>query len=177
MTEDASSPPPLDQGAIPAGSETNRLTDASIRSSHQSSELTSTAAEKHIDTSSGSVKTVLLIEDDHDLRALLELTLEAPDRRIICASDGCQALELARSLRPDLVLTDWMLPGLSGIEVIEHLKRNEETAGIPVIMVTIRDDKQSRQRAWTVGVFAFMTKPFRPAELQTTVDQALGRAP
>jgi len=177
MKEDASSPPSLDQGAIRAGGETRDLTRATIRRAPEPSELSSTAAGEHVDTSSGSVKTVLLIEDDHDLRALLELTLEAPDRRIVSTSDGCQALELARSLRPDLLVTDWMLPGLSGIEVIERLRRNEETAGIPVIMVTIRDDEQSRQRAGTVGVFAFMTKPFRPAELQAAVDQALNGAP
>jgi two-component system phosphate regulon response regulator PhoB len=125
------------------------------------------------DTGNTGVKTVLLVEDDHDLRALLELALEAPNRRIVTAGDGAKALDLVITLRPDLLLTDWMLPGLSGIEVIEHMRRNEETAGIPVIMITIRDDDESRQRARDGGVYAFLTKPFRPTELQATVERAL----
>ncbi|MGD2115313.1 MAG: response regulator [Acidobacteriota bacterium] len=121
-------------------------------------------------------QTVLLVEDDHDLRALLELTLEAPRRRIVTAGDGVEALDLVDSLRPDLLLTDWMLPGLSGIELLEHLRRNEETARIPVIMITIRDDARSRQRALAGGVHAFLTKPFRPSELQAAVERALAGA-
>jgi CheY-like chemotaxis protein len=117
----------------------------------------------------------LLIADDHDhLRLLVSKTLSGPDYRIVEARDGDEALSLALSETPDLLLLDWMMPGRSGIQVVEALRRDPGLSDVPVIMLTARAQNADRNRAVTVGVHAYLVKPFSPIELMETVEKILG---
>ncbi len=119
------------------------------------------------------MKTILLAEDEVDLRFIIKTTLERPSYRILEADDGESALEIARNERLDLVLLDWMMPGVSGITVAEELRKNPETAQIPIIMVTARSQRADRDRGEEVGTFAYLVKPFSPLELLNAVEEAL----
>jgi two-component system phosphate regulon response regulator PhoB len=117
----------------------------------------------------------ILIADDHDhLRLLVSKTLSGPDYRIVEARDGDEAYALALSEGPDLLLLDWMMPGRSGIQVVEALRRDPGMSDVPVIMLTARAQNADRNRAVTVGVHAYLVKPFSPIELMETVEKILG---
>lgn len=79
---------------------------------------------------SSSVKTILIADDDEDLRLLVQVTLENPTYRILTAVDGRKAVEAVNQHRPDLLIIDWMMPGLNGCEVVAQLRENPETASI-----------------------------------------------
>ena len=117
----------------------------------------------------------ILIADDHDhLRLLVSKTLSGPDYHIVEARDGDEAYALALSESPDLLLLDWMMPGRSGIQVVEALHRDPGMSDVPVIMLTARAQNADRNRAVTVGVHAYLVKPFSPIELMETVEKILG---
>jgi len=117
----------------------------------------------------------ILIADDHDhLRLLVTTTLEGPDYRIIEARDGDEACELAIAEAPDLLILDWMMPGKSGIQVIEALREEPGLRDVPVILLTARAQSADRNRAATLGVNSYLVKPFSPIELMETVEKILG---
>jgi CheY-like chemotaxis protein len=120
-----------------------------------------------------TIKTIL-IADDHDyLRLLVRTTLESPGYRIIEASDGREALQLATEEHPDLMILDWMLPEMSGIEVLDALRSNTETSALPVIMLTAKAQSVDRNQAIMKGIRGYLTKPFSPLELVDRVEKAL----
>ncbi len=124
------------------------------------------------------MKTILLADDEANLRKLVRWTLDDPQYRILDASSGSAALELARQERPDLLLLDWMMPGLSGIEVIKKLREDPVLASIPVIMLTARGQEKDRERALALGLHSYLVKPFSPLELIEKVQEVLqGAAP
>jgi len=117
----------------------------------------------------------ILIADDHDhLRLLVSKTLGGPDYRIIEARDGDEAYALALTESPDLLILDWMMPGKSGIQVVERLRKDPTIGDVPVIMLTARAQNADRNRAVTLGVHAYLVKPFSPIELMETVEKILG---
>ena len=116
---------------------------------------------------------VLVAEDDPLLVALLRATFRGTDLRLLEATTGNEALAVARAERPDLVLLDLGLPGLDGHEVCRLLKGDPATAGIPVLMLTARTGPEDRQRAADVGADGYVTKPFSPRALVSTVRQWL----
>jgi len=117
----------------------------------------------------------ILVADDHDhLRLLVSKTLGGPDYRIVEARDGDEAYALAVSESPDLLLLDWMMPGRSGIQVVEALRRDLGMSDVPVVMLTARAQNADRNRAVTVGVHAYLVEPFSPIELMETVEKILG---
>ena len=117
----------------------------------------------------------ILIADDHDhLRLLVSKTLAGPDYRIIEARDGDEAYALALSENPDLLILDWMMPGKSGIQVVEALRKELGFRDVPVIMLTARAQNADRNRAVTLGVHTYLVKPFSPIELMETVEKILG---
>jgi CheY-like chemotaxis protein len=116
----------------------------------------------------------ILIADDHDyLRLLVRTTLEGPDYRILEASDGRAALEMAREEHPDLLILDWMMPEMSGIEVLDALREDSETCALPVIMLTAKAQSVDRNQAIMKGIRGYLTKPFSPLELVDRVEKAL----
>ncbi len=115
---------------------------------------------------------ILLVEDDTDLRTVVRLTLETAERQVLEAGDGCEALEMAAAEHPDLVVLDWLLPGMSGLEVAQALRDNAETHDIRIIMLTSRDQQELVEAAHQVGISAYLIKPFSPLQLVESVERA-----
>jgi CheY-like chemotaxis protein len=118
-------------------------------------------------------KTIMLADDELDIRTVCRILLESSEIHILEASNGTDALELARQSPPDLIVLDWMMPGLDGLEVLQALRREPETAAIPIIMLSSRDQPEDIQRALDLDVTAYLSKPFNPVELLATVERAL----
>ena len=104
--------------------------------------------------------TVLVVEDEIPLLTLLRYNLEKQGFRVEEASDGQEALLRVAEAKPDLVLLDWMLPSLSGLEVCRQLRRRPLTRDLPIIMVTARAEDQDAVRALDIGADDYITKPF-----------------
>jgi CheY-like chemotaxis protein len=101
-----------------------------------------------------------------DARTLLRLLLTHKGHyTVVEAINGHQALEEIRANTPHLIILDYMMPDLNGIEVVQSLRRDPATAGVPVIMLTARTDQRTRDEAVRAGVNAFITKPIRPEVL------------
>jgi len=120
--------------------------------------------------------TVLVVEDEPALLTLLRYNLEREGFRVAAAADGEEALLLAREEKPDLVLLDWMLPLLSGIEVCRQLRRLPEMRSIAVIMLTAKGEEADKLRGLDVGADDYVTKPFSPSELMARVKAVLRRS-
>jgi DNA-binding response OmpR family regulator len=119
------------------------------------------------------MKTILIADDHEYLRFLVRTTLDRPDYRILEAVDGESALQLAREEHPDLLILDWMMPGMTGIDVLEKLRDDRETCGLPVIMLTAKAQAVDRNAAIMQGIRGYLTKPFSPLELMGRVEKAL----
>jgi two-component system phosphate regulon response regulator PhoB len=119
---------------------------------------------------------ILVVEDENALVTLLRYNLEREGFQVIEAGDGEEALLLAREQRPDLILLDWMLPLLSGIEVCRQLRRLPETRSVPIIMLTARGEEGDKLRGLDSGADDYVTKPFSPSELIARVRAVIRRA-
>jgi len=119
------------------------------------------------------LKTILIADDEAHLRLLVRKTLTEDDYRIVEAANGQEALALVRKERPDLVILDWMMPRLSGLQVLEALRDDPDTAALRVIMLTARTQQVDRGLALREGVTAYLVKPFSPLELIQLVEQVL----
>lgn len=118
---------------------------------------------------------VLLVEDDAALAELVSWHLERDDFEVERTGDGEEAILLARETPPDLVLLDWMIEGVSGIEVCRRLRRLPDTANVPIIMLTARGEEEDRVRGLETGADDYVTKPFSPRELVARVGAVLRR--
>ncbi len=118
---------------------------------------------------------ILLVEDDPALAEMLVYNLEREEFEIELTADGEEALLLARETPPDLVLLDWMIEGISGIEVCRRLRRIPDTADIPIIMMTARGEESDRIRGLDTGADDYVTKPFSPRELVARIAAVLRR--
>jgi len=116
---------------------------------------------------------VLIAEDDESLRTLLRLSVDVGELDIDEAEDGETALELARRNPPDVVLLDWMMPGVSGLEVCRALRADPRTSGALVVIVTARSGAGDRDAALAAGADRYVAKPFSPVELLETVRHVL----
>jgi signal transduction histidine kinase len=110
--------------------------------------------------------TVVVAEDNPRITQLIHMTLRR-EFRVLVALDGQKGLELAQRERPDLVVTDLMMPGLDGLELMKRLREDPRTRHVPVIMLTARGDLDDRVRGLETGASAYLTKPFAPRELLT----------
>jgi CheY-like chemotaxis protein len=119
------------------------------------------------------MKTILLVDDEEILRTLVHTTLEDPAYHILEAEDGASALEIARREIPALILLDWMMPKMSGIEVARQLRQDPTTAHIPIIMLTAKDQAKDREAGLALGIAAYLVKPFSPLELLETIETVL----
>ena len=118
---------------------------------------------------------VLLVEDDAALVELLDWHLTRENFDVEKTSDGEEALLLAAENPPDLILLDWMIEGVSGIEVCRRLRRRPATANIPVVMLTARGEESDRIRGLDTGADDYVTKPFSPRELVARVAAVMRR--
>jgi two-component system phosphate regulon response regulator PhoB len=118
---------------------------------------------------------ILLVEDDAALSELLIYHFTREDFEVQRTADGEEAMLLAQESPPDLVLLDWMIEGLSGIEVCRRLRRMAETANVPIIMLTARGEEADRVRGLETGADDYVTKPFSPRELVARVGAVLRR--
>ena len=118
---------------------------------------------------------ILLVEDDSALAELLVFNLRREEFEVRHTADGEEALLLAQENPPDLVLLDWMIEGVSGIEVCRRLRRRAETANVPIIMLTARGEEADRIRGLETGADDYITKPFSPRELVARVGAVLRR--
>ena len=119
---------------------------------------------------------LLLAEDDTALCALLTYSFEREGFDVVSTPDGEEALLLAKRSPPDVILLDWMIEGISGIEVCRRLRRAAETANVPIIMITGRDEEADRIRGLDTGADDYVTKPFSPRELVARVGAVLRRS-
>jgi CheY-like chemotaxis protein len=118
---------------------------------------------------------VLLVDDCVEQRDLYEMTLEA-DFDTLTSGRGPDAIALANARCPDAILLDLRMPGMDGIEVCRHLKRDPVTAGIPVIILTGVDDHDIQTDALIAGAAALLTKPCSPPKLLGTIRAAVDRS-
>ena len=120
-------------------------------------------------------KKILVIEDEQDIQTLLEYNLQQAGYEVVVCENGEDGLWLATEHKPDLILLDWMLPLLSGIEVLRQLRKRSDTREIPVMMLTARGEEGDRLRGLDSGADDYVTKPFSPAELVARITAVLRR--
>ena len=120
-------------------------------------------------------KRLLLVEDDRALAELVTFHFERAGYAVTRTGDGEEALILAEEVRPDLILLDWMIEGISGIEVCRRLRRRAATANVPIIMLTARGEEDDRIRGLDTGADDYLTKPFSPKELVARAAAVLRR--
>jgi len=118
---------------------------------------------------------VLVVDDEPDITALVAYHLAKDGYRVSTASNGRDALRAAREERPDLIVLDLMLPGVSGYDVLAELRRREETKEIGVIVLTARKDEPDRIKGLSLGADDYLPKPFSPQELVLRVGAVLRR--
>jgi two-component system phosphate regulon response regulator PhoB len=115
------------------------------------------------------------VEDDSNLVELIRYNLDKEGFDVLSTPDGEEAMVLAEEERPDLVVLDWMIANLSGIEVCRRLRRAPETSALPIIMLTARAEEGDRVRGLETGADDYVTKPFSPRELVARVRALLRR--
>jgi DNA-binding response OmpR family regulator len=118
---------------------------------------------------------VLVVDDDPDVCDLVTYKLEQSGFEVRRASDGDAALREVAKRIPDLVLLDIMMPGISGLEVLERLRSDEATAVIPVVMLTAKAQENDVERGFQLGADDYVVKPFSPRELVRRVTAVLSR--
>ena len=129
-----------------------------------------------MDASSGVTPRILVVEDESALSLLLTYNLEAEGYSVVRAERGDDAEVMLAESTPDLVILDWMLPGVSGFELCRRMRAREATRDLPVIMLTARGEESERVRGLSVGADDYVVKPFSVPELMARVRSLLRRA-
>jgi two-component system phosphate regulon response regulator PhoB len=108
---------------------------------------------------------ILVVDDEEEIREMLLLVLEGAGMRGVAVGSAEEALKHLKDAVVDLLILDWMLPGMNGIELARYLKNDTQHKSLPIILLTARVEKNDRIRAFEVGVNDFITKPFSPKDL------------
>jgi CheY-like chemotaxis protein len=117
--------------------------------------------------------TILIIDDELHIRRLVAQMLELAGYRVLEAASGAEALNLLETERPDVITCDIFMPGMNGYEVLEALKSQPTTEGIPVIMLTALGQEKDTARAMELGAADYVTKPFGTTKLAETIERQL----
>ncbi|MEZ5684394.1 MAG: phosphate regulon transcriptional regulator PhoB [Paracoccaceae bacterium] len=125
--------------------------------------------------SSAQQPCVLVVEDESAQREVLQYNLEAEGFRVAMAVNGDEALLMVREEKPDLIVLDWMLPNVSGIEICRRVKSNPETRQIPIIMLSARSEESDRVRGLETGADDYVVKPYSVIELMARLRTQLRR--
>ncbi|MEA5618992.1 response regulator [Cronbergia sp. UHCC 0137] len=121
------------------------------------------------------MKTILIIEDEDQIRDNIREILDLSDFNTLVAENGLEGLELAKDKRPDLILCDLMMPELDGYSVLTKLRQNSSTATIPLIFLTARSERSDLRRGMELGADDYITKPFHPDELLKSIAARLDK--
>jgi two-component system alkaline phosphatase synthesis response regulator PhoP len=116
---------------------------------------------------------VLVVDDEDDIRELCRVNLEFEGYEVIDAADGEAALQLARNEQPDVIFLDLMMPKMDGWDVLRHLKEDDGTAAIPVILLTAKTGENEQMRGWQEGILEYVSKPFNPLSLVEWANRAM----
>jgi signal transduction histidine kinase/class 3 adenylate cyclase len=136
-------------------------------------ELETDESEKDIVYEEGDLETVLVVDDVFDMRNLISKVLHAKGYTVYTAKNGKDGLEKAVDHKPDLMIIDWIMPVMSGVELIEELKSSNETASIPTILLTAKSDDESKLIGKKMGASAYLGKPFNEIELLSVAENLL----
>ena len=126
-------------------------------------------------TDTDRIPTILVADDEEDIRELVSYRLSRSGYEVIGAEDGQDALERAREQVPDLMVLDVMMPRLDGYELTRRLRAEESLRSVPVILLTARSQESDVSRGFEVGADDYLKKPFNPDELVARVRAVLGR--
>lgn len=119
--------------------------------------------------------TILVVEDEPAIQELIAYNLKQAGHQTLRADNAEQAVNLVSNALPDLILLDWMLPGMSGIELAKRLRSDKRTKTIPIIMLTARSEEQDKLAGLDTGADDYITKPFSPRELNARIKAVLRR--
>jgi len=120
-------------------------------------------------------ETILIVDDEKDIVKMLDYNLKKEGYKTLVAYDGEDALDMANTKHPDLILLDLMLPGVDGLEVCKEIKSERKTASIPIIMLTAKSQESDKIVGLELGADDYMTKPFSPRELIARIKAVLRR--
>ena len=120
------------------------------------------------------MKTILIVDDIQSELDLMSKYLSDAGYKTILANGGEEAIALTETNKPDAIVTDWMMPKMGGLDVCRKLRKNPETENIPIVACTAKDRDVDRMWALKQGVKAYVTKPFTPEELVSTVKEIIG---
>lgn len=120
-------------------------------------------------------KRVLIVDDEAPIREMIAVALEMAGYECIEAENAQQAHAAVLDYKPDMVLLDWMMPGTNGIDFARRLRRDETTAGVPIIMLTAKAEEDNKVQGLEAGVDDYITKPFSPRELVARLKTVLRR--
>jgi two-component system phosphate regulon response regulator PhoB len=118
---------------------------------------------------------ILVVEDEPAIRSLIEVNLRRAGHVVQLAPDAETARRLVQEARPDLVLLDWMLPGMSGVDFARQLRSEARTRSLPIIMLTARAEERDKIEGLELGADDYVTKPFSPRELMARIKAVLRR--
>ena len=119
---------------------------------------------------------ILVVDDEQDVAEIIERTLQLAGHEVLVAHRGADALGIARQRRPDLVVLDILMPGMSGIDVCRHMRANPDLASIPILFLTAKAEIGDKIEGFEAGADDYLTKPFDPRELELRVRALLRRA-
>lgn len=117
--------------------------------------------------------TVLVVEDEAHIRRVLEYNLKLDGFQVYLAEDGATGLKLAREKSPDVILLDWLMPEMNGLQVLTELKNDSNTEHIPIFMLTAKGMLSDVTQAIDMGADDYITKPFNPMQLGKTLREKL----
>jgi DNA-binding response OmpR family regulator len=119
---------------------------------------------------------IVIADDDADIRELGEFKLRPGGHDVVPVADGAAAVEACTSQRPDLVILDVMMPGMSGLDAARALRKDDDLAGRPIIMLTARAQESDIEQGFEAGADDYVVKPFSPRELASRVAAVLARS-
>ncbi|MBI5426847.1 MAG: response regulator [Nitrospinae bacterium] len=121
---------------------------------------------------------ILVVDNDKEVRELVEVTLAAPGRRVLHAESGKMAIEMTLDQKPDLIIMDIVMPGeINGIEATRFIKKRQETKDVKIILLTAKVDPSFKKQGAEAGADNFFLKPFSPRELKEKVERTLNNFP
>jgi two-component system alkaline phosphatase synthesis response regulator PhoP len=119
------------------------------------------------------VAKILVIEDENHIWKIIEYKLKKENHELVWADDGLKAIEILKEMRPDLIISDVMVPYMDGIQILKKIKSDDELKSIPVIMLTSKAQEKDVLAGLQLGAQDYIAKPFSPAELSLRVNNSL----